>query len=315
LGDILHVVPTVHQLAEQYDTDIDIDWVTQPEYCELVSCVEGIRRAIPYPRKNLRRGLGEFRRTLREETYEAAFDLQGLFKSAFAMRHAKAQRRVGPSNPREGSRFLYHEHAAVAANQPSIRHAVDRGLDLISHLQLKPKPATWDLQFPPYAIEKASQNIALLPCSRWYAKNWPAASFIALARRLLDTPNRNLFFIGSPADETICEEIRKELGSERVFNLCGKTSIPQLGSVLEEMDLLITNDSGPMHLSVAVGTPTIALFGPTDPRKCGPYGDNHAVIQGQAVGGGYKGEDNFTIASISVDEVFEKAEAKIASLA
>jgi len=119
--------------------------------------------------------------------------------------------------------------------------------------------------------------VGLLPRSRWEVKNWPLESFIALAGRLRERANVSLFLLGGAADREACAAIEKALGGD-VTNLVGQTSLPELGGRLRGLDLLIANDSGPVHMAVAAGTPTLVVFGPTDPNRTGPYGDGHRVV-------------------------------------
>ena len=87
-----------------------------------------------------------------------------------------------------------------------------------------------------------------------------------------------LFILGTPAESAACSKMEKELNG-RVVNLAGKTSLPQLGGLLQAMDLVISNDSGPMHMAAAAGTPVLAIFGPTDSLRTGPYGPGHRVLK------------------------------------
>jgi len=149
---------------------------------------------------------------------------------------------------------------------------------VVRHLGL-PLPVTpeFPVVFPKKDFFAAHPRIALAPCSRWPTKNWPAARFIAAARAIREQTNATFFLVGAPEDGFVCDEIAVALGDGAV-NLCGQTSLVELGSVLTEMDLALTVDSGPMHIAAAVGVPVLALFGPTDPQRTGPYGPQHRVL-------------------------------------
>lgn len=119
-------------------------------------------------------------------------------------------------------------------------------------------------------------RVALQPGAQYGpAKRWPADRFGEVARRLLDV-GASVAVVGGPADREVADDV---LGHERgILDFVGRTSVGSLAAVLERADVLITNDTGPMHLAAAVGTPTVALFGSTNPTWTRPYGDGHRVL-------------------------------------
>ncbi len=119
-------------------------------------------------------------------------------------------------------------------------------------------------------------RIALQPGATYGpAKRWPAHSFAELARRLL-TGGADIAVLGGPGDADVVAAVRD--GAEGVLDLCGRTRVGVLGAVLRSADLLVTNDTGPMHLAAAVGTRVVAIFGSTSPTWTGPCGEEHRVI-------------------------------------
>ncbi len=147
------------------------------------------------------------------------------------------------------------------------------------------------------------------------ARRWPEENFIRLARRLREELAAELIFIGAPEEAERVASVVERTGAGA--SLAGKTTLNQAAAALERADIFITNDSGPMHLAMAMETPTVALFGPESPRRYGPISDRHAAI--------YKGYDcspciNFATAKkirckygakcikdITVEEVFQEA--------
>jgi lipopolysaccharide heptosyltransferase II len=115
--------------------------------------------------------------------------------------------------------------------------------------------------------------------SRWKTKNWPVERFASVANRLQTERDATIFILGGPGDADVCAGLEKAVGG-RTVNLCGRLSLPASGSLIRDLDLLIANDSGPIHMAAAVGTPVLAVFGPTDPRRTGPYGTIHRVVRG-----------------------------------
>lgn len=270
LGDLFHALPAVARLAEARSADID--WVTHPAYIDLVRRFAPVRRVIGFPRHGFAMKAPAFLRELRAETYDLAIDMQGLLKSAFVTRAARAKRRIGPSFHREGSHLFYD---AVTGPRNKDRHAVEENLDLLDHLGVPRGEVAFPVNWPTPPDLPSGRNIALLPCSRWPTKNWPPEYFAALAKALRN--EASLFVFGSPEDAAVGQQIAEAAGGG-VVNQCGRTSLAELGGWLAAMDLVITVDSGPMHIAAATGTPVLALFGPTDPRRTGPYGAAHRVL-------------------------------------
>jgi heptosyltransferase-1 len=272
LGDLFHALPAVHAL--KVGLGASVDWVANEGYADLVRCFADVDRVIPFPRSRLAAGLGAFRRELAQREYDLVIDLQGLLKSAIVARGARTRRRIGPSFQREGARLLYEE---VAGPRNKNRHAVEECLDVVRHLGLPLGDLRFPVAFPAFPVGSARPRVALLPCSRQVRKNWPPARFVEVGRALR-AEGASLFLIGSPADQPVCAEIARGIAGE-ITDLCGRTSLVELGGLLQAMDLLVTVDSGPMHMAAAVGTPVVAVFGPTHPERTGPYGQGHVVIK------------------------------------
>ncbi len=271
LGDLIHALPAVHCL--RIGLPAEIDWVVNTEYADLASCFPDVRRVIPFPRR-VPGQLLAFRRALRAEKYDLAIDLQGLLKSALITRLARAARRIGPSFQREGARCFYH---AVAGRRDRSRHAVEQNLDVVRYLNLPVPPPAFPLRFADPGLTSPEPRLALIPCSRWPSKNWPLASFAQTALELLDRFHATVYILGGKADAAACENLARKLKG-RAVNLAGRLTLPELGGYLQAMQLAITNDSGPMHIAAALDVPVLALFGPTDPARTGPYGTRHQVF-------------------------------------
>lgn len=274
LGDLFHALPAVHLIRRQ--TGVAVDWVCHGLYADLVARFGPVERVVRFPRDRFLREGGAFLRDLRACEYDLVLDFQGLLKSAGVALAARAGRRIGPSFSREGSRFFYD---AVSGPTNKNRHAVDECLDTARYLGCPDGPVEFPVDFPRVSLAVPRPRIGLLPCSRRAEKNWPLARFVETARALRARGAASLFLLGGGADVAACAELASGLGGDGVHNWCGRTSLLELGGLLRELDLLITVDSGPMHMAAAVGTPTVAIFGPTDPVRTGPYGRMHRVIR------------------------------------
>lgn len=274
LGDLFHALPAVHNIKAGLKAEIH--WVVQDEYADLVRCFTDVDRVIPVSRRHWYRGRRVFLRRLRLYNYDYVLDLQGLMKSAIVCGLARTRRRVGPSFCRECSVLFY---SAVAGHRDTKRHAVDQCMDTVRYLGLSCLSQEFPVAFPGVERTEPRPRVGLLPVSRWETKNWFADRFAAVAVRLQRERDATIFLLGGPGDAAVCAELEKAIGG-RVVNLCGKLAIPESGALIRELDLLISNDSGPVHMAVAVGTPTLVVFGPTDPQRTGPYGTFHRVVRG-----------------------------------
>lgn len=274
LGDIFHALPTAHELKRHLQCPLD--WVVQSEYTDLVRGFPDVDRVIPFPRRGSCMALAGFCGELRSRQYDLAVDAQGLLKSAWICRLARARRKIGPSFHREGSRIFYSE---VAGPRRMDRHAVTQNLDLIRHLGFAPGSPCFPVQFPPVAVEASSgPRVALLPCTRWPTKDWPVGSYAELARTLRDSVGATVFLLGGEGDKAVCDGIAAD-GGDKVVSLAGQQTLAQLAGFLQSVDLVVGGDSGPAHMAAAVGTPVLALFGPTDPGRTAPYGTQHRVLR------------------------------------
>jgi len=275
LGDLFHALPAVHSIRRGWGTEVQIDWVVNIAYAPVVACFGDVAGVIGFPRKGTAAQWSTFKRALREKRYDLVVDLQGLMKSALISRLVRAERRVGPSFCREGAHALYRETAV--ARHPA-RHAVEQCLDTVRFLDLEVSPEPPPLQFPEYPMGLQAPVLAVAPASRWPSKDWPPEQFIAALNHLRRVCRVSVVFVGGPAERPVCERIAAGL-SGQALNLAGRTSLVEACAVLSQADLLLSVDSGPVHIAAASGTPVLGLYGPTDPGRTGPYGPGHRVIR------------------------------------
>lgn len=278
LGDLFHALPTVNNL--QVALDAEVDWVTQPEYVELVRCFPMVSGVMAFPRRHFWSQFGTLVRAVRAKRYDYVIDLQGLIKSAVVARLACGGRVIGPSFQREGAWLFYD---AVAGKRNKGRHAVQENLDVVRFLGLPEMPVTFPVHFPVPVQPPTAPAVALIPFSRRANKNWPVASFVALARLIQKEWGAAIYLFGSHADREGCEAIRAALlaaaGAGYVFNLAGQTTLVEMGGWFSRMKLVVANDSGPLHMAAALAVPVVTFFGPTDPGRTGPYGEGHHVMR------------------------------------
>ena len=221
---------------------------------------------------------------LRAQQFDWVIDLQCLARSATFAWLANGKLTIGLDEPREGARGFYDLIIPRAAGPV---HAVDRYLAVLPALGV---PVDWNFSWLPErpAVAEAvktkwlpdsARRIALQPGARWLNKRWPIEHFVELVRLLaVQSADTHFLIMGSSEDRPLGDSLAAA-APERSLNLAGETSLPEMVECLRRSELLVTNDTGPMHVAAALGRPVIALFGPTDPRRTGPYGQLERTLQ------------------------------------
>ena len=274
LGDLFHALPVTHCLKDQMNATID--WVTQPIYADLVHCFDDVENVITFPRKQFFTHAKAFVQTLRKYQYDYVLDLQGLLKSAIVTRMARSTWRIGPTYSREGSAFFYSARAGTRS--ATRRHAVDEALDVIRYLNLNPEPISFPVSFPILELPSTSnQRIAVAPCSRWITKNWAPEQFVETLQALQNKHPVEFYLIGGPDDHATCHYIETEIKTD-IHNYCDRTNLVEMCSLIQAMDMVLSVDSGPMHVAAALNKPLLAIFGSTDPGRTGPYSEQAVVV-------------------------------------
>ncbi|HLZ34575.1 MAG TPA: lipopolysaccharide heptosyltransferase II [Nitrospira sp.] len=284
LGDIVHAMPTLAALRRAYPS-ATVTWLVKRQWSDLVERIDGVDRVWAVD-QGMKGWLSQVS-ALRAARFDVAVDLQGLFRSAAMGWLSGAPHRVGFANAREGSPWWYNQRVPV----PTVdMHAVDRYLLVAKAMgAIVPGPVEFRFRTPQAdhdridqllreaGVATESRWVAMNVSARWPTKRWPSASFAALADRLVAEGFGPVLFMGGPDEREDVAAVR-EMMKAGSFDLSGALPVGLLPAFLSKAALLITNDSGPMHIAAAVGTPVVALFGPTSPVRTGPYGPNHAVL-------------------------------------
>lgn len=291
LGDVIHAVPVL-RLLKASQPGSQIYWWLDTGLMPLLEKDPDLAGIIPFPRNRWRTPaclpeMFQSIRQMREHHFDVAIDLQGLARSAFFGWLSKPGILVGLDNPREGAREgargFYDQ---FAPRSPEGTHAVDRYLSILPLLKV---PVHAHFEWLPKrpdaaaAVQKKwhpddASWVILLPGARWNNKRWPAASFAEVVRLMSVRPELRFAVLGGKEDSPLGEVIARA-NPGRCLDLTGKTSLPEMVEWIRVSRLTITNDTGPMHVAAAMKKPVVAIFGPTDPRSTGPYGQFENVLQ------------------------------------
>lgn len=284
LGDVVSALPVLAAVRRRFPR-AHLAWLVNRAYQPLLAGHPDLDEVIPFDRgRGWFRGAAELASRLRRRPFDLALDLQGLLRSGAMAWLSGARRRVGLSGAREGAGWFYTD--AVPA--PAIRraHAVDRCWAMAVALGAGAAARTFHLPVAAEAAAWAAAALAglprpwlvLAPGSRWPTKRWPPAHFAELAARAHATHGGAAVFVGGPEDEPLAGEARRHLAGP-TLSLCGRTDLARLVAVLAQADIVLANDSGPLHLAAALGRPVVAAYTCTRVALHGPYGQAARAVE------------------------------------
>ena len=293
VGDTILSFPAVHALGRHFP-EARITVLTKSRLAELWRANPAVDEVIPYDMPaGAGRLFGELRiaRLIRQRTIDLAVIFPRSFSSALMVFLGGVPRRIGYKS--EGRDLLLTERIDCTAELLG-RHRMYYYLHLVEHLGRCPSPALPSVslngKLQGWADGFLSRNglggellIGLNPGATYgEAKCWPPERFAELGRRIIKDYGASILIFGStrPREKALNAAIARGIG-EGCLNLSGETSLLQLAALLRRCRLLVTNDTGTMHVAAAVGTRVAAIFGPTDPRATAPLGEGHVVIRRQ----------------------------------
>ncbi|MBV8174950.1 MAG: glycosyltransferase family 9 protein [Verrucomicrobia bacterium] len=314
LGDVVHTIPVLPKLRVRFPS-ARIDWLITPENAGLVRDHPDLSGIVLFNRQKFGQLGRDWTATteplrllgqLREANYDLVIDLHGQMRSALITLATGAPVRVGFGRPvrrtrstaehhalrniprhgwtgaREGSWVAYSHHIPI----PTLDvHAIDRYLWLIPIFGLDDSPIDSRIYLSA-EIEEAAQRflehnalhrfVALVPGTTWETKHWHPERFAAVGR-WLKTQGFGVLVLGSKRDRLPCEQIAKLCGG--AIDYSGRTTAAELAALVKQAAVCVTNDSGAMHLAIALERPVVSVFGPTNPVQIGPYRRPRAVVR------------------------------------
>ena len=292
LGDIVHTIPAAAALRRAYP-DARIDWIVDEKHHEILQLVEGIDRVILLQRPAVRGWIAAMN-ALRIGRYDVALDFQGLMKSAVLARASGAARVLGFSiwHLREkGARPFYSESIETTAGEPgAVLHVIQKNLQLLAGLGIRGAETRFPLARVPSAARDAMRTdagaraIALLnPGAAWPNKRWYTDRFGELAAFLHEVRGMVPFVLWGPGEEVLAERVIEASGG--AARMAPPTRVTDLVEICRDAAIMVSGDTGPLHIAAAVGTPIVSIFGPTDPARNGPWAaDDLAVSRFAACG-------------------------------
>jgi lipopolysaccharide heptosyltransferase I len=312
LGDVVHALPVLVKLRKRYPA-ARIDWLITPENADLVRCHPALSNVVSFARRDYASfgrswkgttGVFKLLHTLWHNQYDLVIDLHGQFRSALftlatvarvRLGFARSVERIGKigkeqtprhgwSGAREGAWIAYSHRIPI----PTLDvHAIDRYLWLAPILGFDDAPPDLSIHLPLEAEKGANRLLKnhglrddklaiVVPGTIWQTKHWTVGGFAQVGEYLCAN-GFSVLLVGTSRDRPRCEMIHA--ACSRSCDLSGQTSLAELAALLRKAAICVTNDSGPMHLAVALGKPVVSVFGPTNPVWVGPYGRAEAVVR------------------------------------
>ena len=289
LGDVVHAMPVAAGLRRALP-DARIDWLVDERRRELVELVPAVDRCIVAPRTGRLAGIPHVVRTLRAARYDAAIDLQGLMKSALLARLSGARRVIGfdRRHLRErAARWWYTETPPVG--EPM--HVIEKNLALAAGLGVEARPLEGrPFEFPiaprpSNAVARAraaagcgaGEPFALVsPGAAWPSKRWAPDRFGTLAERLRRAHGLSSVVLWGPGERALAERV--SAASAGAAAPAPPTTIADVVALARAAAVVVAGDSGPLHVAAAVGAPVVGVYGPSDPRRNGPWSSRDVVV-------------------------------------
>ena len=280
LGDIVHALPVMSAIHRALP-DVEIDWLADRKYAGILEFTTGITtRIIGRP------GLSQAVTVMRARQYDVALDLQGLLKSAAMARVSGATRVIGFEQAalREpAAAWFYNESAPVAPDA----HIIHKNLSVLPLLGIAPPgDVTFPFVIPDSAIADAvardaaangARGYALInPGAAWPNKRWAPERFGALARRIHDEHNLACIVLWGADESALADEV--VAAADRAAQRAPQTTLADLLALCSRASLMVSGDTGPVHIAAALGTPIVGLYGPTWPERNGPWHPSDVVV-------------------------------------
>ena len=294
LGDVIHALPVARALRRSYPA-AHLTWIVEAREYALLKDHPDLDAVLPVDTRLWRRlirrpagarqvwgKLGRLQKRIRASRFDVTLDVQGLIKSGLLTAYTGAPLRIGfsPGWCREWPNALFTNRHVTPP--PRAAHVVEQYLALLAPLGVTLSAPEFHVPVRPEAerrieeflgeqgVKRRDALVALNPGAGREEKRWPVSHMQALAERLGTEPGVRLVLLWGPDEVHMARQIKDGLSTKAI--LAPPTDLHELGSLLRRCRLMVANDTGPLHLAAALGTPCLGLYGPTRPERNGPYG-------------------------------------------
>jgi lipopolysaccharide heptosyltransferase I len=310
LGDIVHALPVATALRQRFP-NAELHWIVNSTYQALLQQHPDLDQVIPFERQKMARDwihsisyLMDFGHQLRRRRYDLVIDLQGLLRSALMVQMTGARWKVGLASAREGAGWFYN---IILPDDLWSMHAVDRywrAVEIFGAGEMQKQ-----FRFPLLESERHLWLTSLASAprpwvmmnlgTRWETKRWPVKHFATLSQQIVLQTGGSIILVGGPDEQSLATEFQQAYrratalpsatdtlahastgkAVPHIVSTVGKTNLRELVAILSLTDLVISNDSGPLHVAAALGKTTLSPFTCTSPTRTGPYGQLQNVVR------------------------------------
>ena len=299
IGDVVQSLAVLNSIKHSFP-DAHVSWVVAEAAYPILADHPMLEDVFLFPRRRwgamssnlfawpkLLSEVLSFSSLLRQKEYDIVLDMQGLLRSGLLCMVTRSGRKIGFDGSREMSSHFLNEK--LPPYNPD-EHAVSRYMKIASYLGAD----TSNIEFPlPIRDGDRAQVMKWLDAAgiapdraiafnvgaSWTTKQWPPEAFSRLVKDCYEKLGLFPVLTGGPGDVNIASRIESNIHDVPVLNLVAKTSLLELAALFEALPVVVTSDSGPMHIAMASGTRVVAIFGPTAPWRTGPFGAGHEVVR------------------------------------
>ena len=268
LGDVINTLPLAIVLKQRLDARIH--WITAPLSYPILADHDAVDHVIRFDRKGGVSALPTLLQRVRSQQFDLVLDLQRILKSGLMCAAAKAKRKIGFDRGRCKELTWLLPFERVAASDPKA-HMVHQYLDFARHLGIQTERVEWCIPKGEHRSRQLPEAYVVLNIGATKPANrWSVDGFARLAKMVRQQLGMPCVLTGGPEDVAMADTIQSLAGRD-IHNRVGKTSLPELIDLIDAATVVVTCDTGPMHLAVALGREVVALFGPSDHHRTGPF--------------------------------------------
>lgn len=301
IGDVLFASPVAEKLRQRFPK-AHITWVVETKSKDVIVGNPFVDEVLVWNRKSWNKNARQekkylqlinlnykFSQSIRALKPDLVINMQDDFRSAVLTHISGAKYRICPANFRKTNKCS----ANILVDNTAVKHSMLKYVSLLSPLGIDIKDTHMTMPFTTEDIAYADdllieqdlqskQFVILNPAASSEKKIWPSKYYAALADLLIEKCNTPVVFLGAEPDRALVAEIISQM-NHKAYDFSGKTTLNQLGALVQKAKLFISGDTGPLHIAAAVRTPTVSLFGHTNPEKYAPLGDSNIVLTGKTM--------------------------------
>ncbi|MCK3655904.1 glycosyl transferase [Pasteurellaceae bacterium Macca] len=280
IGDVCHTLAVVQAIQRQYP-QAEITWIIGKTEATLMQGIENVH-LIPYDKKSGWKGILTLWRQLWHKRFDFLLNLQTAFRASILSLGISAEKKIGfnRDRAREGQWLFTNKKVEMTASP----HVLDGQMMFAKAIGVEDLTPRWqlpvseqDLVYSAQFIDKTRLNVLLAPCSSKREKDWQAENYGEVAR-VLHCHNIHVIIGGSPSAYEMETADKIQQLAPNCCNVAGKTTLKQLAGLIQQVDLVLSSDSGPAHIATTQHTPVIGLYAIHNPRRTGPYQDQEKII-------------------------------------